>query len=376
MSALPMARSVLAALCLTLVVGFLYYSSGKLHQVAWAHEPRDDETLFCLFPSPPLFLAEFDRLGFVLKFEPRGAATEDARGGNGTEPACRGSYTPSQMTAIFPKFVRVAPMFLDRSFKRWGRLRDFSPPFGLRGQEKIVNEILAKTKESDLPLHLQSACRRCVIVGSGGILFNKSLGARIDEYDFIIRLNNAPVRGFERDVGARTTMRITYPEGAIQDPRKYEADSLFVFAGFKPHDFRWLRSVVYSEKMHPIQGFWKSVATQVPRRPEDIRILNPYFIREAAFTFIGLPVNNGMMGHGNIPTLGTVAITMALHNCDEVDVAGFGYDMSNLSAPLHYYESTKMSAIKESWTHNIAREKDFLRKLVRGRVIRDLTGGI
>ncbi|XP_075919490.1 CMP-N-acetylneuraminate-beta-1,4-galactoside alpha-2,3-sialyltransferase-like isoform X1 [Petromyzon marinus] len=358
MSALPMARSVLAALCLTLVVGFLYYSSGKLHQVAWAHEPQ------------------FDRLGFVLKFEPRGAATEDARGGNGTEPACRASYTPSQMTAIFPKFVRVAPMFLDRSFKRWGRLRDFSPPFGLRGQEKIVNEILAKTKESDLPLHLQSACRRCVIVGSGGILFNKSLGARIDEYDFIIRLNNAPVRGFERDVGARTTMRITYPEGAIQDPRKYEADSLFVFAGFKPHDFRWLRSVVYSEKMHPIQGFWKSVATQVPRRPEDIRILNPYFIREAAFTFIGLPVNNGMMGHGNIPTLGTVAITMALHNCDEVDVAGFGYDMSNLSAPLHYYESTKMSAIKESWTHNIAREKDFLRKLVRGRVIRDLTGGI
>lgn len=49
----------------------------------------------------------------------------------------------------------------------------------------------------------------------------------------------------------------------------------------------------------------------------------------------------------NIPTLGTVAITMALHNCDEVAVAGFGYDMNTPHAPLHYYETVKMSAIKE-----------------------------
>lgn len=38
---------------------------------------------------------------------------------------------------------------------------------------------------------------------------------------------------------------------------------------------------------------------------------------------------------------------MALHNCDEVAVAGFGYDMSSPNAPLHYYENIKMSAIKE-----------------------------
>lgn len=38
---------------------------------------------------------------------------------------------------------------------------------------------------------------------------------------------------------------------------------------------------------------------------------------------------------------------MALHNCDEVVVAGFGYDMNMPHAPLHYYETVKMSAIKE-----------------------------
>lgn len=38
---------------------------------------------------------------------------------------------------------------------------------------------------------------------------------------------------------------------------------------------------------------------------------------------------------------------MALHNCDEVAVAGFGYDMSTPHAPLHYYEKIRMAAIKE-----------------------------
>ncbi|XP_038572871.1 CMP-N-acetylneuraminate-beta-1,4-galactoside alpha-2,3-sialyltransferase-like isoform X2 [Micropterus salmoides] len=88
-----------------------------------------------------------------------------------------------------------------------------------------------------------------------------------------------------------------------------------------------------------------------------MRILNPYFIQEASFKLIGLPRNNGQMGRGNIPTLGTVAITMALHNCDEVAVAGFGYNMSTPHAPLHYYEKIRMSAIKEvraAWPRPLA----------------------
>lgn len=40
------------------------------------------------------------------------------------------------------------------------------------------------------------------------------------------------------------------------------------------------------------------MAHYVPREPTEIRILNPYFIQEAAFQFIGLPFNNGVMGKG------------------------------------------------------------------------------
>ena len=63
------------------------------------------------------------------------------------------------------------------------------------------------------------------------------------------RLNEAPVSGYEKDVGSKTTMRITYPEGAIQKPERYEKDSIFVLSAFKPKDFNWLRYMVFKEKL-------------------------------------------------------------------------------------------------------------------------------
>lgn len=63
------------------------------------------------------------------------------------------------------------------------------------------------------------------------------------------RLNEAPVTGYGKDVGTKTTIRITYPEGTIQKPENYEKDSLFVFSAFKPMDFKWLRQMVFKEKL-------------------------------------------------------------------------------------------------------------------------------
>lgn len=57
------------------------------------------------------------------------------------------------------------------------------------------------------------------------------------------------MKGFEKDVGSKTTLRITYPEGAMQRPEQYERDSLFVLAGFKWQDFKWLKYIVYKERV-------------------------------------------------------------------------------------------------------------------------------
>ncbi|XP_055359957.1 ST3 beta-galactoside alpha-2,3-sialyltransferase 3b isoform X2 [Betta splendens] len=318
----------------------------------------------------------FDEQGFLLQLDTRLPPEFESKYRNLSDGACRPEYAAAKMATIYPKFRKLMPMFLDTDFRRLAKVNNWLPPFGFRTQERVIEKILSATRFYGLHKDLDNlSCKRCIIVGNGGILSKKSLGSRIDQYDVVVRLNQAPVSGYSKDVGTKTTMRITYPEGAIQKTEDYEKDSLFVFSAFKPLDFKWLKHMVFKDG-RVTEGFWKSVADKVPRKPSEIRILNPYFIQEAAFQFIGLPFNNGLMGKGNIPTLGTVAITMALHNCDEVAVAGFGYDMNAPNAPLHYYEDVKMSAIKESWTHNVHKEKEFLRKLVKAKVITDLTNGI
>ncbi|XP_068077772.1 ST3 beta-galactoside alpha-2,3-sialyltransferase 3a isoform X4 [Danio rerio] len=352
-------RSFMFLICPVMVLVFFYYSSGRLQ----------------LKNSVQKSL--YDKQGFLLKLDKKLPLELQYKYGNLSKGECKQGFAQAKMTLIYPKFSKPAPMFLDPNYKRLSKISSYPPPFGVRTQERIIDNILAATRSYSLGPELDSIpCKKCIIIGNGGILFNKSLGTKIDQYDVVVRLNEAPVAGFEKDVGSKTTMRITYPEGAIQRAERYEKSSLFVLSAFKSNDFKWLRHMVYKDRLWRMDGFWKSVARVVPRAPQDMRILNPYFIQEASFRLIGLPHNNGLMGRGNIPTLGTVAITMALHNCDEVAVAGFGYDMNTPHAPLHYYEKLRMSAIKESWTHNISREKEFLRKLVKAGVIEDLTHGI
>ncbi|KAJ7986380.1 hypothetical protein DPEC_G00339310 [Dallia pectoralis] len=352
-------RQLLLVLCTLLVLCFLYHSIWRLHLWGLGHKPL------------------FDKQGFLLNLEGNLPLELMYKYGNLSKGVCKPGYAAAKMSAIYPKFSKPALMFLDVNYRRFSKIGNLFPPFGTRMQEWILDIILKTTRSYGLGEQLDSlSCKKCIVVGNGGILTNKSMGVRIDAYNLIVRLNNAPVRGYEKDVGSRTTMRITYPEGAFQTPELYETDSLFVLSAFKSSDFQWLRSMIFKRRMHNPRGFWKSVARHVPREPGDMRILNPYFIQEAAFRLIGLPHNNGQMGRGNIPTLGTVAITMALHNCDEVAVAGFGYDMGKPHAPLHYYEKIRMAAMNESWTHNICKEKEFLVKLVKAGVIRDLTNGI
>ena len=110
-----------------------------------------------------------------------------------------------------------------------------------------------------------------------------------------------------------------------------------------------------------------------------------------------------------VPTLGASAVVLALQLCDQVSLAGFGYDMQHPEARLHYYETIRMDAMKAQVSldplpnsgshfpltllpiylyvifiiviilqvvHDVSAEKLFLRDLVTARAVTDLTGAL
>ncbi|KAF7649780.1 hypothetical protein LDENG_00136190, partial [Lucifuga dentata] len=209
-------RSFLLGLCFVLVLGFLYYSSVRISLRGWGHKSL------------------YDKQGFLLKLDNNLPLELMYKYGNLSEGACKPGFAAAKMTAIYPKFVKVAPTFLDPNYKQFSKIGDYLPPFGVKSQEIIIDALLSATKNYGLGEELDSmSCKTCIVMGNGGILTNKSLGQRIDEFDVVVRLNEAPVKGFEKDVGSKTTMRITYPEGAIQKIERYESKSLFVLSAFK-----------------------------------------------------------------------------------------------------------------------------------------------
>ena len=55
---------------------------------------------------------------------------------------------------------------------------------------------------------LQMNCVTCSLVSSSGRILDQSKGDEIDGADCVIRMNAAPVKGYEIDVGRRTTLRV------------------------------------------------------------------------------------------------------------------------------------------------------------------------
>ena len=54
-------------------------------------------------------------------------------------------------------------------------------------------------------------CLSCAVVGGGGGLVGSRQGASIDGHDLVFRVNVALTKGFERDVGTKMNLYMSYP---------------------------------------------------------------------------------------------------------------------------------------------------------------------
>ncbi|XP_064007782.1 lactosylceramide alpha-2,3-sialyltransferase isoform X2 [Pogoniulus pusillus] len=206
---------------------------------------------------------------------------------------CRPAHVKKEMRRLFgEKYSMDMAPFVRKALHEDEALFKYEPPFGFHKFSDKLTNLLELLPEHGLPEELRSKhCRRCVVVGSGGILRESELGHLLDQFDVVIRLNDAPVQGYTAHVGNKTTLRLTYPEGAPLSELEYPPASLFVAVLFKSADFSWLQAMVTNETL-PLWVrlfFWKEVAEKIPVSSKQFRILNPVIIRETALDILQFP---------------------------------------------------------------------------------------
>ncbi|KAM3923346.1 CMP-N-acetylneuraminate-beta-galactosamide-alpha-2,3-sialyltransferase 4-like [Leptodactylus fuscus] len=289
----------------------------------------------------------------------------------------RGECTPgdvaSKAAAIISNYSRNHRIFLELSDFFWSANQSlFRLPYGTNGSEDLIMQTLALTSHYDIPQEIDSLqCRRCVVVGNGYRMLNSSLGEIIDKYDVVIRLNNAPVHKYEKDVGTKTTLRLFYPESAhfnlMMDNNQ---ETLMVLVPFKSLDVMWLKTILNNEKRLK-RGFWKKPPVIWNVKPENTRILNPYFMQVAATKLLGYNTKKQKLVAK--PTTGLMALSFAIHFCDLVHIAGFGYPVpSNKTQFVHYYDKGTMKNMARSG-HKVPLEAIAIKSLLENKVIYNLT---
>ncbi|EHH23590.1 hypothetical protein EGK_07079 [Macaca mulatta] len=174
------------------------------------------------------------------------------------EPCLQGE-AERKASKLFGNYSRDQPIFLQLKDYFWVKTPSaYELPYGTKGSEDLLLRVLAITSSS-IPENIQ-------------------------------RLNNAPVAGYEGDVGSKTTMRLFYPESAHFDPKvENNPDTLLVLVAFKAMDFHWIETIL-SDKKRVRKGFWKQPPLIWDVNPKQIRILNPFFMEIAADKLLSLPM--------------------------------------------------------------------------------------
>ncbi|XP_071848842.1 alpha-N-acetylgalactosaminide alpha-2,6-sialyltransferase 2-like isoform X2 [Apostichopus japonicus] len=188
-------------------------------------------------------------------------------------------------------------------------------------------------------------CIRCAIIGNGGILNGSKMGAEIDSHDYVFRVNTALTKGFEKDVGGKTSFycfTMVTLSNTLGGSRKFGftappsppgirylvfADNEWTYMYFGAH-FAGNTLPRSADKYHRSPPKFN-----IPVTPDIVKLVHPDFLRYLKWSWV-----NSTNQHKTIhrPTTGAIMLLVALHTCDEVNAYGFGGSYTKYSD--HYYE--------------------------------------
>uniref|UniRef100_A0A8C8Z522 alpha-N-acetylgalactosaminide alpha-2,6-sialyltransferase n=1 Tax=Prolemur simus TaxID=1328070 RepID=A0A8C8Z522_PROSS len=261
-------------------------------------------------------------------------------------------------------FLPNLTLFLDSSHfnqSEWERLEHFSPPFGFMELnhslvQKVVTRFPPVSQQQLLLASLppgSSRCITCAVVGNGGILNNSHVGQEIDSHDYVFRLSGAVIKGYEQDVGTRTSfygftafsvtqsLLILGNRGFQHVPLGKDIRYLHFLEGTR--DYEWLEALLLNQTVKTKSLFWFRHRPQKAFR-EDLQLdryllLHPDFLRYMKNRFLKSKTLDTVHWRIYRPTTGALLLLTALHLCDQVSAYGFITEGHERFSD-HYYDKS------------------------------------
>ncbi|XP_056898387.1 alpha-N-acetylgalactosaminide alpha-2,6-sialyltransferase 2-like [Takifugu flavidus] len=201
-----------------------------------------------------------------------------------------------------------------------------------------------------------SECIRCAVVGSGGILKDSKRGAEIDSHHYVFRTNGAVIKGFEKDVGSRTTHYTFSTNTLMNSIRAYAGvgfkappvakETRYIFLPDHDRDYLLMKAAAThtlvergpERNRDPASFFGKDVSAEKVKmyHPDFVRYLRNRFLRSATLKTKYKDIYR--------PSTGAVMLLVALHTCDKVSAYGF-MTPDYMKYSDHYYDKKQKSVV-------------------------------
>ncbi|XP_069571775.1 alpha-N-acetyl-neuraminyl-2,3-beta-galactosyl-1,3-N-acetyl-galactosaminide alpha-2,6-sialyltransferase [Brachyistius frenatus] len=214
---------------------------------------------------------------------------------------------------------------------------------GLRGYTRI--------SPGRMDQFLNMHCNQCALISSSGQMLGAAAGEEIDKIGCVIRMNNAPTSGFEKDVGSRTNVRVVSHTSVpllVKNEQYYfqqSANTTYVFWGPE-------RNMRQDGKGHIF-----NVLLKMARKYPNVRI---YTVTRDMVQYCDSVFQNetgkNRMKTGAFLSTGFFTMILAMDMCDSINVYGMIDDnycsrVNHSVVPYHYYEQNRVSECRMYKVH-------------------------
>ncbi|KAM9820923.1 alpha-N-acetyl-neuraminyl-2,3-beta-galactosyl-1,3-N-acetyl-galactosaminide alpha-2,6-sialyltransferase [Neosynchiropus ocellatus] len=181
----------------------------------------------------------------------------------------------------------------------------------------------------------------CAIVSSSGQMLGAHLGEEIEKFNTVIRMNNAPVRGFEKDVGQKTTVRVvshtSVPSLKWNERYFFHVSEKTVYVIWGPH------KKMRQDGLGSTYNTLLKLASDYPNveiyafTKEKVEYCDNVFEKETG---------KHRMNSGAYLSTGFFTMILAMEMCDQIRVFGMVNDAhcrgkNYTVVPYHYYDTKK-----------------------------------